>query len=277
MPELPEVETIVRDLRRKIVGKTFARVSLLDWPRSIASPSAEQFGQEIEGKAITEVRRRAKFIIIGLSGGAHLVVHLKMTGSLLFREASDPPDRYTRVALDLEDGSQLRFTDLRKFGRLYLLDSIGLEGLVESLGPEPLEPDFTEERFRDLIAGRRGRLKPLLLNQAFVAGIGNIYADEALFRAKLHPLRTVETLSEEEIRRLYEAIREVLGEGVSGRGTTFDSYRDAEGRKGRHQEKLRVFRRTGQRCLACPGTVRRIVVGGRGTHYCPDCQPLGSG
>ncbi len=275
MPELPEVETTVRDMRRLIVGRVIASpgVSFADWPRMLTHPP-EVLGQLISGEEVLEINRRAKYVLIGLSHDKHLVFHRKMTGNLFWREQNAPPDRYTHLVIPFEDGSELRFADLRKFGRVYLfLSREELNQHMAKLGPEPLEDEFTEEIFQQLMTGRRGMLKPLLLNQAVVVGLGNIYVNEALFVSKLHPTRRAESLSAEERALLYTAIRQVLASAVENRGTTLSDYMDGEGQKGRNQELLFVHERKGDPCPNCGTPIVKITVGQRGTYLCTQCQP----
>jgi len=260
MPELPEVETIVRGLRGPLVGRTIVGVRV-GWKNLIARPTVEEFKRRLVGRKILAVRRRGKYLLFSLSGGGCLIVHLRMTGRLLLKKAGDEPDRYDRLVFKLDDGRELRFNDMRKLGRVYLVEDEG--EIVGGLGPEPLDDDFTLADFAALLSRRRGRIKALLLNQRFIAGIGNI----ALFAARIHPERRADTLTAEEIERLYGAIRRVLRQGIENRGTTLVAYRDAEGREGRNQEYLRVFRRRGQPCPRCGTPIERIVVGGRGTYF----------
>jgi len=221
------------------------------------------------------VERRAKFLVLRLSGGAALVVHLRMTGRLRFREAGAPPGKALRASFTLDDGRELHFEDQRKFGRLYFTDgATALDEVLARLGPEPLRAAFTRGALRDLFGTRRAQLKPLLLNQSFVAGLGNIYVDEALFRARLHPLRRSDTLTQEEIDRLHQGIVAALRQGIVNRGTTLADYRDAWGSAGKNKERLLVFKREGRPCTACGERITKIRVAQRGTHVCPTCQPL---
>jgi formamidopyrimidine-DNA glycosylase len=270
MPELPEVETVVRGLSPALPGRRIVSATV-HWPRTIAVLSAEEFGRRIVGRQVLAVGRRGKYIVIDLDEG-YLLVHLKMSGRLRIASADEPLDKHTHTYFDLDDGQQLRFRDVRKFGRVYLVDDP--EQVTANLGPEPLADAFTLDDFRRLLSRRRGRLKSLLLNQAFVAGLGNIYADESLFAAGLHPLRTADTLSPEEQARLYQAIRMVLGQAIEGHGTTLDDggYVDARGRAGSYQEEIAVYGRRGKPCFTCHAFIERIVVGGRSTHFCPRCQ-----
>ncbi len=269
MPELPEVETIARGLREPLVGRRFTGLRV-GWENLVARPTVEEFERGLVGQRILGVKRRGKYLVFALSGGESLIVHLRMTGRLLIKNSGDQPDKHDYLIFELDDGRELRFNNVRKLGRVYLVDDE--DEVMGRLGPEPLDDDFTSADFPALLSGRRGMIKPLLLNQRFMAGIGNIYADEALFAARIHPERKADTLTASEIERLYHAIRRVLAQGIRNRGTTFSDYLDAEGREGRNQEYLRVFRRTGQPCPRCGTPIERTVVGGRGTYFCPKCQ-----
>lgn len=271
MPELPEVETIACELQSCLIGRAITAVEI-HWPRTIATPSPAEFKRRLSGQTVQGVGRRGKFLLVRLSGGATLLIHLRMSGRLLLASPESSPEKHVRVAFFLDDGSVLYFQDTRKFGRMWLVDDPQL--VLRKLGPEPLSDDFTLETFTRLIAKRSGRLKPLLLNQSFLAGLGNIYADEALFRARLHPCRRANSLDEAEITRLYHAIRQVLGEAITRQGTTFDgSYQRVDGSSGDFQHSLRVYQRTGEPCQNCGTAIERITLGGRGTHFCPRCQP----
>jgi formamidopyrimidine-DNA glycosylase len=271
VPELPEVETLARDLRRLLLGAEFTAVEVC-WPRTVAMPAADELARQLPGHKILDVGRRGKFLILSLSGCSYLLIHLRMSGQLRVEPATASPDPYARLILHLADGRQLVFSDTRKFGRVCWTTDPAL--IVGQLGPEPLAEDFTLDAFDALLSRRRGALKPLLLNQVFLAGLGNIYTDEALFVAGLHPLRKANTLSPTETERLYRAIRKVLQQAIGSRGTTLPDarYLDAEGWPGRYGERLRVYRRAGEPCPRCGAPIQRIVVGGRGTHLCPNCQ-----
>ncbi|HEX8941270.1 MAG TPA: bifunctional DNA-formamidopyrimidine glycosylase/DNA-(apurinic or apyrimidinic site) lyase [Candidatus Limnocylindrales bacterium] len=282
MPELPEVETVARDLRGLVVGATIADARC-DWPRLLRTHDPAAFAAAIAGRTVLGVGRRAKQLLVALSGDAVLTVHLKMTGQLFVVPASAPADRHVHLVLAFEDGRELRFRDIRKFGRvgLYPADPATGEPLLEAggagvfagHGPEPLADAFTVRAFRERLRARRGRLKPLLLDQAFLAGVGNIYADEALWRARLHPLRSAASLRRPDGARLYEALRGVLAEAVERRGSSIDDYTAPEG-DGSMQERLQVYQRAGEACPRCGRPIRRIVVGGRATHFCSWCQRL---
>ena len=270
MPELPEVETVVRGLREPLLGRRITG-AWLDWPNSLVFPAPDEFLAALPGESFRKLGRRGKYILAELDH-ATLIIHLKMTGRLYVAPigAEHEADRWVHFRFGLDDGRELRFSDARKFGRVYLVPDAAR--IVGALGPEPLADDFSFEAFQARLAGRSGILKPLLLNQAFVAGIGNIYADEALHRAGLHPLRAANSLSEEEQRRLYVGVREALAEGVLRQGASIRWYRKPDGTQGTSQETFRAYGRTGQPCPVCGTPIERIVVGQRATHFCPTCQ-----
>jgi len=282
MPELPEVETVARDLRPHLVGATIvgARCS---WARTLRTHDPLAFAEAVAGREVLAVGRRAKQLVIDLSGDAALTVHLKMTGQLFVVPVAAPEDPYIRLVLELADGRELRFRDIRKFGRvgLYgrdpltgeLITEVGGVSVFAAIGPEPLDDAYTVRVFRSRIRRRKGRLKSLLLDQSFVAGVGNIYADEALWRSRLHPLRTVGTLRVTDERHLHDQIRGVLREAVERRGSSIDDYTAPDG-DGSMQERLDVYQRTGEPCRRCGRPVKRIVVGARSTHFCSWCQRL---
>jgi formamidopyrimidine-DNA glycosylase len=276
MPELPEVETIRRDLLPLLKGHAFTHVWVSpDALRLVQVPPLADFARLLSGRRIEDISRRGKFLVFHLSGGLYLVVHLRMTGALLHRPSSAPPDRYVRAVLSLDDGSELRFSDLRKFGALWLVPDPST--VLGRLGPEPLERGLTPSLLRELTARRRAPIKSLLLDQRALAGVGNIYADEALFAAGLHPQRPAASLSDSEVKRLHKAIRRVLTEALEDRGASFSDYVDASGQEGRHQFRVQVFRRTGQPCYVCGREIARVKVAGRSSHFCPACQPLEPG
>jgi len=276
MPELPEVETVARDLRRHLLPEgggpgpviSGARVS---WVRTLREEDPAAFVGGITGRRIEAVGRRGKNIVVDLDGGAFLTIHLKMTGQVFVVPADLPRDPYERLAIALEDGREIRFRDVRKFGRiaLYAADDDPFDGL----GPEPLDARFTLRAWRSRLRGRRARLKPLLVDQAFVVGVGNIYADEALWRSKLHPLRSAASLRPHDERALYRNVLEILSEAVERRGSSIDDYTAPDG-DGEMQERLDVYQRTGQPCPRCGRPIRRIVIGIRATHFCSFCQRL---
>jgi formamidopyrimidine-DNA glycosylase len=272
MPELPEVETIVRELRPHIEGRTICDAHV-DWARIIAAPEgdAARFCALVRERTIRRAWRRGKHALFDLDGGWHLAIHLRMSGRLLLHPTGEP--RHLRVHFELSGGTDLYFYCQRKFGRVWVVDD--LAKVTGELGPEPLDEDFAE-RFRAIIRRRRGMLKPLLLNQRFVAGLGNIYTDEALFRAGLHPQRRADTLDQDDVERLRRAIQSVLQQAIDHHGTTFDGiFVRPQGEEGRQQEGLLVYGQGGQPCARCGTAIERIVVGGRGTHFCPQCQVRG--
>ncbi len=269
MPELPEVETIVRELRPFVEGR-FIIAAHVFWARTIAAPSGDiaRFCTDVRGRQVLNLRRRGKFIVFSLDATS-LLIHLRMSGRLLL--APQGAERHLRMRLDLDEGRSLYFYDPRKFGRIWLLDEP--QEVLGRLGPEPLADDFTVEVLSELLRGRRGMLKPLLLDQQFIAGLGNIYADESLFRAGIHPRRPANSLIPDEVRRLHRAIRKVLSEAIEHCGTTFDGvYLRPGGEEGEQVAHLLVYGRTGQPCPRCGTPIERTTVGGRGTHICPNCQ-----
>lgn len=266
MPELPEVETIARRLRPALLGKTIRQANLR-WQRTLAAPAPKQFIQQIEGQKITAVSRRAKYLILSLTS-FHLLIHLRMSGGLLLRNSTTEPEKHDRLILKLSGGTSLVFNDPRKFGRVWLTPNP--PEVLGSLGPEPLSADFTPQWLYDALHAKHRRLKPLLLDQTFLAGLGNIYTDEALHLAKLHPLRLSDSVSRKQAEALYEAIRRVLNEGIRRNGASIDwVYRG-----GSYQNHFRVYDREGQPCPVCRTPIQRLVVGQRGTHICPKCQAL---
>ncbi len=278
MPELPEVETTVRDLRRYLPGRTFSGHIWTDWPNLIQTHPAEVLAQLLSGKTIVGLDRRAKYILIETSGDKHLVLHRKMTGNLFWRESNAPADRYTHLIFGFQDGSELRFCDLRKFGRVYLfLGRDERDEFLKKLGPEPLLDTFTPQHFDELLQKRKGALKPLLLDQTLLVGLGNIYVNEALFVSGLHPQRNVQSLSSADRERLYHAIRQVLNTGIENRGTSLSDYLDGAGIPGRNQEALFVHDRKDNPCVNCGTSIIKIYVGQRGTYLCPTCQPVEEG
>ena len=276
MPELPEVQTVVDDLiKAGLVGVqiTGARV---DWSRSIDGMTAKTFCRLVTGRTIAKIHRRAKFIILDFEDGWQLLIHLRMTGRLHLLSLKTKRDKHEHVTLDLDNGRQLRFHDTRKFGRFYLRESA--QDLLNKLGPEPLAESFTSRKLAAMLCTRHRLLKPLLLDQNFLAGLGNIYVDEALWDARLHPCQRASSLSKKEIQHLFRAIRKVLRRGLKNLGTTLGTgqttfYSIARNR-GRNRDQLNVFRRDGRACPRCKTILERIIVGQRSTHLCPQCQQL---
>jgi len=272
MPELPEVETIVRGLGPRLAGLRIRSIRLLD-PALLRGGRAAEL-ERLAGARILGVRRRGKMILIDCERGRTLLFHLKMTGALLLERPASPPGRHVRLVLEFGDSDRdLRFRDIRKFGFLRCLASgAGCSSPeLDALGPEPLALD--PQDFARLFAGRRGRLKPLLLDQRFIAGIGNIYADEILHRARLHPLTPVPGLDHRRLRVLHRAVISVLEEAVRRKGSSIRDYADPDGRPGEFQEFHRVYGREGEPCRNCRTPILRIRVGGRSSFFCPSCQP----
>jgi formamidopyrimidine-DNA glycosylase len=270
MPELPEVETIKEDLRELVVGSEIERARVLD-ASLVEQPSAEEFVSRLEGASITGARRRAKHLIVELGTGDSLVFQLKIGGQLLLVPPVEEPETALMLVLDLDD-RRLFLRDETGFTRARLLDADELEERLSTLGPEPLEEEFDAGYLQRTIGSRRAQIKPLLLDQKVVSGIGNIYADEILYDARLHPRRKANTLSEDEWEALYAAIRSNLAAGIEHRGTTVRLYKDVLDRPGEHQNYLRVFEKHGQPCPGCEGEVVREKVSGRPSHFCPACQ-----
>ncbi len=271
MPELPEVEYVARQLQSDLVGRAIVRADVF-WARSIEGMDTGEFVSRVAGREVTGIGRRGKYLLIFLSDGQTLIVHRRMSGNLTFADGPDAQP-YVRVAFALDDGRWLLYTDPRKFGRITLAASGALSDVLPILGPEPLDESFSTTELARRLAGRRAPIKAVLLDQSAVAGLGNIYADEALFRAGIHPLRPASSLRPHEISDLRTAIQETLRTGIEHGGTTFGRHRDAYNEAGRNLEHLQIYRRKGQPCRRCGTPVERIVVAQRGTHYCPRCQP----
>jgi formamidopyrimidine-DNA glycosylase len=272
MPELPEVQHAADSLGEQIVGRRIVEVSHLDWPRMVEAPSPELFCALLAGRVVRTAGRRAKWVLLELDGGWTLALHLRMSGYLAVRGPDAVPDQHTRLVLRLDDWRQVFFHDTRKFGRARLLDAAGVASLGAAHGVEPLGEAFTPDLLGRLLHARRRAVKPLLLDQSVVAGIGNIYADEALWRAAIHPLRPSHTLDDDEVARLHAAIRAALDAGLRNGGSTLRDYRNAYGAAGQNQQHFNAYDRAGQPCARCGEAIIRAVVAQRGTHYCPACQ-----
>jgi formamidopyrimidine-DNA glycosylase len=271
MPELPEVETIRRDLAPRIVGRTVADAWVSpDAPRLVQGETAHSFCQRLAGRAIEDVARRGKYLLLRLVGGVTWIVHLRMTGALVHSRTGCSDQRFLRARSYLDDDSDLCFVDMRKLGTMWLVDDES--AVVGKLGPEPLGDEFEPSDLRNLLARRSAPVKAVLMDQTAIAGIGNIYADEALFEAGIRPMKAARRLSRAATERLHGAVRRVLLEALGDRGSSFRDYVDADGQEGTHQLRVKVFRRTGQPCYSCGAAIRRVKVGGRSTHYCPRCQ-----
>ena len=276
MPELPEVETILEDLKQAgLMGSQIQKVTVY-WPRTIGQPAPSVFCHLLTHKRILKLERRGKYLIFTLSEGYCICIHLRMTGRLLLVNRDVPETPYVRLRLDLDQGKSLYFHDTRKFGRWYLVQDP--QTIVGKIGPEPLSVDFTFEIFWDMLKQRSRALKPLLLDQTFLAGLGNIYVDEALWEAHLHPLQPAHSLTTQHARQLYKSVIHVLKRGIENQGTTLGTgrtnYYRLDGTQGQHQILLNVFRRTGQKCPRCGHLIERLIVAQRSTHICLTCQPL---
>jgi len=287
MPELPEVETVCRQLEPELEGRRIERLEVLDarWCRPMAPKALER---AVEGARIEGLGRRGKYLLLALEGERTLVMHLRMTGNLVLVEGEsklDPSEgrrlyeaerstseRHLRARFILDDGREVWFTDPRRFGEAFLIDNAGLEARFAKLGLEPLSADFTPEALGAMAAGRTAPLKSFLLDQSGVAGVGNIYADEALFRARLHPLSPAGSMKPEHLEALRDAVIAALEAGIDGGGASIDDYRDGRGEKGTMQDEFLVHTREGEDCPRCDGVILRIVVSGRSTYFCPGCQ-----
>lgn len=294
MPELPEVETIIRGLHHKLPGLkiTDLEINIPKWERTIRQDGLDP-KKDLIGHKVIAVRRRAKLVLMDLDNDKTVIFHLKLTGQLVFESSkhqitpgghpipsfnSPQPNRATHAIFAFDNGSRLYFNDSRMFGfvRLVSTDKVGEIPFVAAYGPEPLDPKFTEEMFKERLSRRpRMKVKVLLMDQTFLAGVGNIYANEALWEAGAHPLRPVGSLTDQEIRKLYQAIKHVLEIGIANKGTTLSDFVDSEGNKGSHQSFLKAHNQTGESCSKDDGgVIKRIVVGGRGTFFCPVHQKL---
>lgn len=272
MPELPEVETVVRGLYSALHGRIIRQIGY-ERAKVIEGLHPDEFAARIAGQGIRSLGRRGKYIVMQLDHDT-LIVHLRMTGRLYVASTGAvlEADRWLRWWADLDNGQQLRFSDARRFGRVYLASDPA--SVLGRLGPEPLGAGFTAAVFYERIRGRSRAIKVLLMDQAFVAGVGNIYADEALFRAGLHPLRRAADLSEEQARTLHESMQSVLREAINHEGASVNWYRKPDGTSGSSQEHFFVYDREGLPCLRCGHTIAKIRVAQRGTHFCPVCQPV---
>ena len=285
MPELPEVETIARQLAELVTGRTIAAFAS-DWERITEPEPVPLVAARLAGRRIEVVRRRGKLVVFGLDGGDALCTSLRMTGRFTFKELGDAaPERFTRATFTFTDGTALDYVDMRKLGRMALVDAAEIAGddaggdrtikapLHLAMGREPLSRSFTAAWLRSFLRRRRrAAIKPLLLDQRGVAGIGNIYASEALWRAKIHPLRSAGSLDAEDVARLREAITWVLRKAIRLHGSTLRTYRDSTGKKGGMQKEFVVYDRAGEPCDRCAAAITRSVIGGRSTYHCPRCQ-----
>lgn len=273
MPEMPEVETIRRYLDKKLIGKIIKNVDVL-LSRQIQNVSTEQFIEKITGSEITKVDRAGKYLIIRLNNKLNIIFHLRMTGRLVYSESGENTDKYARIVFELAGGAKLIYGDTRTLGVIYLLpNEKDLKGIA-SMGAEPLSAEFTLEYLKNILKGRKSRIKTILLNQKCISGIGNIYADEALFLAKINPFTLARDIDENGVIRLFNAINKVISDGIADGGTTFRDYQNGEGKTGHHQDNLFVYAREGKPCKICQEKITKTFLGGRGTHFCTNCQPV---
>src|SRR3989344_4595685 len=272
MPELPEVETIRRDLNKELKGRKIIRLKFYNWAKML-KPSPEAVEKAISGAVISDFGRRAKLLLMHLEGGKTIAIHLKLSGQLFIRKPTDPPDRFTHVVLELDKGEELRFNDLRKFGFIKVVENKGdLEKLLSEFGPEPFTSEFTFENFKKIVMCSSRAVKTVIMDQKKIAGVGNIYADEALWRSRIHPEKPADELTSKELKELYMPILFVIKEGIEDRGTSVDSYLTIYATSCEHEKNLKVFRLNGEPCPHCGTIIKKTRVGGRGTHFCPKCQ-----
>ncbi|RKY32224.1 MAG: formamidopyrimidine-DNA glycosylase [Candidatus Omnitrophota bacterium] len=265
MPELPEVETIKRELEKAVLGKSISEVCILH-PKVIRYPDPQEFKKGIKGSRIKNILRKAKVLILELSGGKSLVIHLKMAGQLIYPAHS----KTGRVSFIFSDGTVLDFRDQRLFAELRLVDDWRSLKFIQGLGPEPFQISLV--RFKEMLSNKKTRIKPLLMDQAFISGIGNLYAAEALFRAKIDPRRPASSLAGQEKERLFKAIREILKKAIEHKGSSVDQYVKISGEPGNYVRYHKVYDRKDKPCAVCKTLIKRIVLGGRGTYFCPRCQ-----
>ncbi|MGD9115918.1 MAG: bifunctional DNA-formamidopyrimidine glycosylase/DNA-(apurinic or apyrimidinic site) lyase [Dehalococcoidia bacterium] len=266
MPELPEVETVKNELEPHVVGRIISGLTF-PWKGIVRRTSLEDFRERVIGQKITGLGRRGKYLIFGLSSGQSLIIHLRMTGSLWLTD----PERFVRAIMHLDDGTNVYFRDPRKFGIMWLVDDAASVG--DGMGPEALGEEFSVEFLAGKLKSRTAPIKALLCDQGFVAGIGNMYADEALFSAKIHPMRAGGSLTQAEVERLHQAIREVLRAGIKEKGASTDTYFRPSGETGRAHDHFRVAHRRGENCPLCGTPLERLPVRNRGSYFCPNCQP----
>jgi formamidopyrimidine-DNA glycosylase len=275
MPELPEVETIKRTLEARIKGLSVVSAEIF-LPKLIRMPGVEEFKALLTGRKFLSLERRGKYLLLRLSHGLVMVIHLRMTGRLVYLPASADMAPHTHLIINLDDGCQMRYSDIRRFGTVSLVPASELDKLsgLRSLGKEPFDREFTRGYLLKQLHSHRVILKTLLLDQSFIAGLGNIYADEVLFRARIHPQQRSNMLTQRQSARLFHAIREVLTEGIENRGTTLRDYVDGEGMAGNYQNLLKVHNRENQPCSVCSTNIVRLRISGRSTYFCPYCQRM---
>ncbi len=289
MPELPEVETIVRDLNKTVLGRKIEDV-WSDFKKIVKKPKFSDLKKRIKGKKIEKIWRRGKNIIFELSGNKTLLIHQKLTGHLLLGNwrlekgkwaslikgplSEDPKNRFLHLIFWLDNGQQLALSDLRKFAKVELWDSNDFKESKEfkSLGPEPLEKSFTFERFKERFKNKKGKIKQVLMDQTIIAGIGNIYSDEVLWKAKIHPFEQASKLNEKKLKKIYQAIREILPKAIKLGGESFSDFRKLSGKKGYFDKERKVYQREGEKCSHCGTIIKRVKLAGRSAHFCPKCQ-----
>jgi formamidopyrimidine-DNA glycosylase len=269
VPELPEVETIKNELSPHIIGRRFTGVTVYD-AKLVCQPSVEDFHQKLTGRRVISLERRGKYLIFHLSDGMALIIHLKMAGALLLNP--EQADRHTRVIFHLDNSNQLIFTDRRRLGNIWLIENE--QAITGKLGPEPLTPEFTAETLAKRLQKRKAPIKAVLLDQAFIAGIGNMYADEALFAARIHPLRKANSLSPREIEKLHKAIVDILRSAIDSKGASVDTYKLPDGELGSAHSNFSVAHRGGKLCPICGTPIQRLAIRNRGSYFCPKCQKL---
>jgi len=269
VPELPEVETIRNELSPHIIGRQFTAVTVLD-AKLVRQPSVKEFRQKLIGQKINSLERRGKYLIFHLYSGEVLIIHLKMSGALLLNP--EQADRHTRVIFHLDNSSQIVFTDRRRLGAIWLVENE--QSIIGKLGPEPLSLEFTPKTLAKRLQKHKAPIKAVLLDQAFIAGIGNMYADESLFAARIHPLRKANSLSSQEIRKLHTAIVNVLRSAIDSKGASVDTYKRPDGELGTAHSNFCVAHLGGKPCPACGTPIQRLAIRNRGSYFCPHCQKL---
>lgn len=270
MPELPEVETVKNELAPHIIGRKITDVVLL-WPGMVKEPLPEEFRARLIGQKMTGITRRGKYLPISLSSGDSLIIHLKMTGSLLVQPDSAEPPKYARAIFHLDNDTDVVFRDPRKFGVLRLVKD--KNSVIGKLGPEPFDKEFTPELLGEILLKRKAPIKALLTEQELIAGIGSMYADEALFATKIHPMRPGSSLTEKEIKNLHKEIRRILSAGIENKGASVDTYYRPDGSKGTAHYQFKVAHRFKEPCDVCGTSIERVKVRQRGSYFCPYCQP----
>jgi len=275
LPELPEVETIKRSLENTITGLKIKKV-IVNLPKIVRTVDMQDFKEELLNRKIESIARRGKYLLIQLTGNLTMVIHLRMTGKLIYCRAGSPFSKHTHIFFELDNNHHLRFEDTRQFGKIIFVPTKKLDNVagLKNLGIEPFDEKFSKEFLKKQLRGRRGKIKPLLMDQTFIAGLGNIYTDEILFRARINPEKAANNLSPREASNLFYAIQDVLAEGIKYRGTTIRNFADGNGEVGRYQSRLQVYGREGKPCPHCGKAIMRKKIGGRSSYFCPSCQKL---